>query len=277
MSKKSGFIQEFKKFILYVYLHSIKLNIYGNEFKAINKLFEQEKVEEWDIDEFYVAILSLTGAPVTPKRMVLYPYTITHTGINLNRAIAWRNMIRDGRITEIQKEKFDDDIVEKVFYVINGKIIPYIEGGIFYGPNDGKDDWPSYGKNNCWSFARTVYWHIWWEKFSNKAGTDDDMLNKCHSLEERTITPEHCKRYLGMAESGAVIRISDEIKGSDRMGKYKHSQILLDHDKNGITIYQSNDKNTSIEYYTWDEYAEKYKKYKYFKYIKWPVQALVRE
>ena len=76
--------------------------------------------------------------------MVLYPYTITHTGINLNRAIAWRNMIRDGRITEIQKEKFDDDIVEKVFYVINGKIIPYIEGGIFYGPNDGKDDWPSY-------------------------------------------------------------------------------------------------------------------------------------
>lgn len=55
----------------------------------------------------------LTGAPVTPKRMVLYPYTITHTGINLNRAIAWRNMIRDGRITEIQKEKFDDDIVEK--------------------------------------------------------------------------------------------------------------------------------------------------------------------
>lgn len=103
------------------------------------------------------------------------------------------------------------------------------------------------------------------------------MLNKCHSLEERTITPEHCKRYLGMAESGAVIRISDEIKGSDRMGKYKHSQILLDHDKNGITIYQSNDKNTSIEYYTWDEYAEKYKKYKYFKYIKWPVQALVRE
>lgn len=59
--------REFKKFILYVYLHSIKLNIYGNEFKAINKLFEQEKVEEWDIDEFYVAILSLTGAPVTPK------------------------------------------------------------------------------------------------------------------------------------------------------------------------------------------------------------------
>ena len=47
---------------------------------------------------------SLTGAPVTPKRMVLYPYTITHTGINLNRAIAWRNMIRDGRITEIQKK-----------------------------------------------------------------------------------------------------------------------------------------------------------------------------
>ena len=61
--------KEFKKFILYVYLHSIRLSLDKNDFTSINKLFVQEQVEEWDIDEFYVAILSLTGAPVKPKRM----------------------------------------------------------------------------------------------------------------------------------------------------------------------------------------------------------------
>lgn len=262
--------KEFKKFILYVYLHSIKLSMFGNDFKSINMLFEQERVEEWDIDKFYVAILSLTGAPVTPKRMVLYPHAINSIGIDLNRALAWRNMIRDLRITETKRTNLAEEEVKRVFYVIQGKIIPYIEGGIFYGPNDGKNDWPSYGENNCWSFARTVYWHIWWEKFSNKTGTDDDMMREYHSLSDRTITQEHCQKYLGEAEPGAVIRICDEIKGNDRMGKNRHSQILLSHDQNGIAIYESDNQNTRIGYYTWEQYVAKFGKYKYFKYIKWP-------
>lgn len=265
--------KEFKKFILYVYLHSIKLSMFGNDFKSINMLFEQERVEEWDIDKFYVAILSLTGAPVTPKRMVLYPHAINNIGIDLNRALAWRNMIKDFRITETKKENLVEEDVKRVFYVIQGRIIPYVEGGIFYGPNDGKNDWPSYGEDKSWSFARTVYWHIWWERFSNKTGTDDDMMRIYHSLADRTITPEHCRKYLGAAEPGAVIRICDEIKGNDRMGKKKHSQVLLSHDKDGITIYESNSEKTSIEYYTWKQYAEKYKEYRYFKYIKWPTKG----
>lgn len=244
--------------------------MFGNDFKSINMLFEQERVEEWDIDEFYVAILSLTGAPVTPKRMVLYPHAIISIGIDLNRALAWRNMIRDLRITETKKTNLAEEEVKRVFYVIQGRIIPYIEGGIFYGPNDGKNDWPSYGENNCWGFARTVYWHIWWERFSNKTGTDDDMMRVYHSLADRTITPEHCQKYLGEAEPGAVIRICDEIKGNDRMGKNRHSQILLSHDQNGIVIYESDNENTRIGYYTWEQYAAKFGKYKYFKYIKWP-------
>lgn len=81
--------KNFKEFILYVYLHSIKLSMYGNDFKSINMLFEQERVEEWDINEFYVAILSLTGAPVTPKRMILYPQAVNGIGIDLNRALVW--------------------------------------------------------------------------------------------------------------------------------------------------------------------------------------------
>lgn len=34
--------------------------MFGNEFKSIDKLFGDAKVRDWDIDEFYVAILSLT-------------------------------------------------------------------------------------------------------------------------------------------------------------------------------------------------------------------------
>ena len=263
--------KEFKKFILYIYLHSIKLNMFGNEFKSIDMLFEQDRVEEWDIDKFYVAILSLTGAPVTQKRMVLYPDVINRAGINLDRAWVWRNMIKDLRITETKKTNIAEDEIKKVFYVIRGKIIPYVEDGILYGPNDGKNDWPSYGENNCWSFARAVYWHIWREDFSNRTGTEDDMMRVYHSLTDRTITTEHCQKYLSAAEPGAVIRICDEIKGNDRMGKNKHSQILLSHDPNGIAIYESDNENTRIEYYTWEQYVAKYGKYKYFKYIKWPV------
>ena len=55
------------------------------------------------------------------------------------------------------------------------------------------------------------------------------------------------------------------------MGHYKHSQLLLGHDENGVTIYESTDKYTQIVYFTWDEYVQQYGKYKYFKYIKWPI------
>lgn len=262
--------KEFKKYILYVYLHSIRLSMFGNEFKSIDKLFEQDKVEEWDINELYIAILSLTGATVSPKRMVLYPYVVNHIGVDLNRALVWRNMIKDFRITETEKSEFDESEVKRVFYVIQDAILPFVENGKFYGPNDGYTDWPSYGEYNCWNFARSVYWHIWCEHFSNKTGTDDDMMRKYHSLSDRMITPEHCKLYLGNAEPGAVIRICDEIKGNDRMGINKHSQILLFHDENGVSIYESDNEKTSIEYYTWNQYSEKYAKYKFFKYIKWP-------
>ena len=50
----------------------------------------------------------------------------------------------------------------------------------------------------------------------------------------------------------------------------KHSQILLSRDQNGVVIYESNDIETRIQEWTWDEYVTQYGKYKYFKYIKWP-------
>ena len=64
--------------------------------------------------------------------------------------------------------------------------------------------------------------------------------------------------------------MSEELKGNDKMGGKGHSQILLSKDNSGVTIYESDDQNTRIRYYTWSQYVEEYKKYKYFKYIKWP-------
>ena len=57
----------------------------------------------------------MTGAPVTPKRMVLYPQVVNEIGIDLNRALAWRNMIKDFRITEIEKSDIDETKVKRVF------------------------------------------------------------------------------------------------------------------------------------------------------------------
>ena len=64
------------------------------------------------------------------------------------------------------------------------------------------------------------------------------MMRIYTSLSDRTITHEHCKKYLGTAELGAVIRICDEIKGNDRMGHCKHSQIKL-YILHGMNMYNN--------------------------------------
>lgn len=263
--------KEFKKFILYVYLHSIKLNIFGNDFKSINLLFPETKVEEWDMDAFYIAILSLTGAPVTPRRMVLYPELICTRRIDLNRALVWLNMIRRRDITETEKKPFAKEEVKQVFYVVQDCIVPCVHMGKFYGPSEEGDNWPPYEENRYMDFSRMVYEKIWGTTYTGKTGTEDDMMGNYHSLEERKISAEHCRMYLGQAEAGAVIRLSDKIKGNDHRIGNGYSHILLTHDEDGVTLYESDSRNTRIAYFTWEEYSDRYGKYKYFKYIKWPV------
>lgn len=128
----------------------------------------------------------------------------------------------------------------------------------------------SYGKSNCRAFAGMVYKQIWGTTFTSYRGTDDDMLREVPTGAARAITAENVEKFISAAALGAAIRITNDIRGNDVYGTYLHSQILIQKDAKGFTIYESIDTCIRIKYYTWEAYASAYQKYKYFKYIKWP-------
>lgn len=129
----------------------------------------------------------------------------------------------------------------------------------------------SYGKNNCWAFAAMVYKKIWGQTLSCYRGTLDDYLRDVATGKDRAITTENTKLFIEQVPLGSNIRVSDNINGCDSNGKYRHSQVLVQKDESGFSVYESVDKMVRVRYYTWQQYATKYAKYKYFKYIKFPV------
>lgn len=279
----------FKDFLLYVYIQSVRVKINGVWFTSIAQLMEnihgeaQEKkhmlrLEEYDITELYVAYLALTGANVTDKRLILYPEVIDRYEIDLDYAKWFSNQIKERSIQPgdiLRHEELENNYKkyaeqrkpQERFYRIGYAILPFAENNIYYGA----PDWPSYGEYECWNFAQTVYGKIWHDGFNSYAGTPDDMLRYVPEGKVRSITADNTKRFLSNAPRGAVIRLSDRLQGLDTSGTQYHSQILLDKDENGITVYQSDNYETSITYYTWEEYADEYGRYTYFKYVKYPV------
>lgn len=129
---------------------------------------------------------------------------------------------------------------------------------------------PSYGKANCRAFAGMVYKKIWGTTFTSYRGTNDDMLRNVPTGSARAITVENVKKFISAAALGATIRITTDIRGNDVYGTNLHSQILIQKDDKGFTIYDSIDSQIRVKYYTWEAYVASYGKYKYFKYIKWP-------
>lgn len=264
----------FKEYILYIYLERVPLEINDVPFGNIMQIFPGKQIKDMDKDILYAAYLALPGAYVTPKRIVLYPDLVNNHCINMNRTMAWVEWISNDNMADtdiIDSVKFDEYYYAnekklKRFYRIQSALIPYVEDTVCYGTPTG----PSYGMQSCWLFAWSVYLHIWGVTFSNLAGTQDDMLRNVKTMQLRTITVENVKKYLGNAELGAVIRICDDIRGDDSQGIMKHSQILLSRDQDSVVIYESNDVETRIREWTWEEYVNEYGKYKYFKYIKWP-------
>ena len=277
---------QFKEFLLYVYLYSVRVTVKteGNSeiFDPIASAFvdlkadmENYSIADWDIDKFFVLMLGLPNAKVGLKRLLLYPQIVIAQGICLENAYTWLQVIKDGQYkrTLTKKEhlfkKRKKAVFRKIprpFYRIGNHFLPYIQDGIIYGPQHG----PSYGEDNCWQFAQNVYSFLGMGEgwFSSEAGTSADYLRNIQSLEDRTITPDHTKQLLINSPAGSVIRIADDIRGNDTNGKKKHSQILVKTSTNGLVVYDSNNEETGFQYYTWKEYAEVFKDYKYFKYIK---------
>ena len=147
-------------------------------------------------------------------------------------------------------------------YLIEGTSIPigtYTDGSASYGPS------------GCWDFAQMVYKKIWGAAFTGYRGTPDDMLRNVPAGEAREINAANAAYFMKAAKPGAAIRVSNLIDGTDSAGgTYRHSQILVGADDNGVTVYDSIDACVRLRYYTWDQYVRDNLRYKYFKYIKFP-------
>lgn len=273
----------FKEFILFVYIHTIPVQVNRVYFSCIAEIFVDRKAirdartqfREFPKECLYVGYLALTGAEVSCRRMSLYPETVIRHGLDIQLCVLYAELIRNGKITpekRLSREKIETALKKQKkqkiqsLYLIQNAIVPCAVNGRYYGtPN-----WPSYGQKGCRIFAEIVYWRIWENYFTSYAGTKEDLLRDIKNMRERKITEENTRRFISQAAIGAVIRICDDIRGLDINGTHMHSQILVDKDEEGFTIYESRDEGTRIEYYTWTKYVKEYKVYKYFKYIKWP-------
>lgn len=151
--------------------------------------------------------------------------------------------------------------VNGTYYTVNGVTVPLANW-----PAGGK----SYGKNQCWAFAQMVYKKLWGTGFTSYRNTNDDLLRKIGTGDDRAITAANTKRFITAAKPGAVIRMTDNISGADNKGTRMHSIILVQKDENGFTNYDSTSGGVRLRYFTWAEFADKCKCYKYFKYIKFP-------
>lgn len=142
----------------------------------------------------------------------------------------------------------------------------------------------SSNKANCWEFAKAIYKGVWnGETFSSNRGSNDDMLRGV-SYADHYLSAEHLKEYISAAPVGACIRICTDsnynIHDGDAQGTIErpgHSQIIVNKDVNGFTVFESNVKGTNGEkvhrekYYTWDEYIASWgDPYYLIKYIKFP-------
>ena len=146
-------------------------------------------------------------------------------------------------------------------YVVQNTTVP------LSGYSDGA---PSYGYRQCWAFAQKVYRAIWGRTFNGYRSTLDDMLRNVGTGSARAITAENTKKFITAAALGATIRIAEIITGADSDGENIHSQILVQKDAKGFTVYHSTDSHIGLDYYTWAQYASYWRHYKFFKYIKFP-------
>lgn len=134
----------------------------------------------------------------------------------------------------------------------------------------------SYGKDKCWAFAEMVYKKIWRQSLTCYRDTADDFLRGVPTGQDRAITAKNTKLFVEQIPLGANIRVADNINGGDRNGRNRHSQILVQKDESGFTVYESVNKMVRVRYYTWQQYAAKYAHYKYFKYIKFPTAKVTK-
>ena len=155
--------------------------------------------------------------------------------------------------------------------------------------------------DECWVYGNRFYSRIWGSYQNQNPYSFDNLLKQYHdagNYEALKLTPENLKKYVTLSVPGAIMRICGDIghDGRDARTGYAtdylrstsqdgwgHTQIIVDYDENGFTVFQGGYPNYPYyeeTYYTWEGYAyavdcneaayNGFHKYEYIKYIKFP-------
>ena len=137
--------------------------------------------------------------------------------------------------------------------------------------------------SDCWSWARQLYYMIWGTRFTTDwEGTDATGRNLIRNLtdEERLLTGENLRNFIGQSELGCTLRICScpstcpNFSRDGCSSHEKHSLMVMAKDAEGMVVMDnmtgSGDVKYTTRYYTWDKFASHWAKYKMIKYIKWP-------
>ena len=124
--------------------------------------------------------------------------------------------------------------------------------------------------NQCWKYANNIYTKIW--GVGMKTHIDTNNLLEGLSVEEKRLTLENLKTYIGYARLGSSIRLTDYdglFSSYDFVG---HSEIIAQKDENGFTVLEGGMSSPGARrehYYTWESYLRTWSKpeYRYIKYI----------
>ena len=127
--------------------------------------------------------------------------------------------------------------------------------------------------DQCWLYANNMYTKIWGVGINSTLGTCNILTDL--SIEEKRLTVEHLKKYIGYAALGSAIRLTSYEGLFDAYDFVGHRQVLVQKDENGFTILEggmSCPGSRREHYYTWEEYCRVWSKpqYHYIKYIVYP-------
>lgn len=125
----------------------------------------------------------------------------------------------------------------------------------------------------CWAYANNMYTKIWGVSITSTLKTCNILEG--FTAEEKRLTEEHLKEYIGYAALGSAIRLTNYEGLYDPYDFVGHSQVLVQKDENGFTILEggmSCEGSRREYYYTWADYLRTWRKpeYQYIKYIVYP-------
>lgn len=126
----------------------------------------------------------------------------------------------------------------------------------------------------CHRYEHDIYKEIWGINFSSQHSNSDNMLKNL-SAQDRKVTVDHLKQYIGRAPLGSAIRIAPTSKKYEDNNYKGHSMILVEKNETGFTTLEgglsaNGGERRAVRTYTWAGFVNNWNKYCYINYIIWP-------